>query len=120
MGVQTAKEALLAEVLADQVKLIDRLEKLEKSLPVMVKTISDELRQSGQSTAEKIVIAGNKSKEAMREDFESMEKTLSKAADSIETSACTLSSLMLKITLLALFLGLCAGFIGGAIIAGIV
>ena len=112
-GPQTAREALLAELLGDAGLLLDRMEALKVELPELAGDIEARVKAAGESSAAGIKTASQQAASRIGDTLESVQS----AAREAKAAAATVTGAARRFALLALLTGVAGGGVAGAVVA---
>jgi hypothetical protein len=112
-GPNTAREALLAELLGDAGVLLDRMEALKVELPEVADDIERKVRSAGESSAALVRTAGEQAASQVGDTLEAVQS----AAREARAAAAMVTGSARRFALLALLTGVAGGGVAGAIAA---
>ena len=112
-GPQTAREALLAELLGDVGGLLDRMEVLKVDLPEVADDAADKIKAAGASSAAAIQSATDRAEVRIGDALSSLQT----AARYAKAAATVVAGSARRFALLALLTGVAGGAVAGAVVA---
>lgn len=114
-GPQTTREALMAELLGDVARLLDRVEALHTSLPVAADQSAARMAAAGEQAAGSITAAGERVRVDLGRQNETVLQAIQKAAKEAREAALVVNGSAQRFAFLVLLTGLGAGLVGGAL-----
>ncbi len=113
----THREALIAELLGDIDTLLARLETLQASLPAAVDTAVGRVRGAGETAAGGLSLAGDRLLAGFDRHAAQTLQGVQTAAREAQAAARLVDHAARRFLVLATVLGLCAGVLGGILVA---
>lgn len=112
-GPQTAREALIAELLGDVGALMDRTEALQAAMPAVADAAATQVYLAGEDAAKNIKAAADSFAALFADQRALIAKSMSEAAASISKSADLVEGNARRMATNALLAGLAGGAIAG-------
>lgn len=116
-GPNTAREALIAELLGDAGQLADRMDKLKEEIPAVVKAAEDRITRAGVGSAVQVSQAAKAASDQITRQIAVLTADLSNHVERITSAGEALASSSRHALLTALALGLVGGGVAGALVA---
>ena len=114
-GPQTAREALIAELIGDVDALIGRAEALHSALPDAAEKAASRVAGAGQNAADDIIQAATALRRELTAEGDTLLKGLQGATKEAQNAARVVDKSARRFGLMALLLGLAGGVIGGCL-----
>lgn len=114
-GPQTAREALIAELIGDVDALIGRAEGLHTALPAAADKAAARVEGAGRTAADDITEAATRLRRELTAEGETLLKGLQGATQEAQKAARVVDQSARRFALMALLLGLAGGVLGGCL-----
>jgi uncharacterized membrane protein YdbT with pleckstrin-like domain len=119
-GAQTAKEALLQEILGDALKILDKQEALLKELPKLRAATVQEIKSAEKVSIEALQIAAEKARKDLANERTTVVAEIKSMTESVSRAALVVNRSSKSFKTMVLILAIVGGAIGGMLVSGIV